>query len=259
MQFPQMTRDSLHVRVEDLRKIYKTRRVEIEAIRSVHMNVRHGEFVSILGPSGCGKSTLLMAVGGLLPITEGKIVIDERNITGPRRDTGVVFQSPVLMPWRSILENVLFPVETMGLSRREYRPRAVQLLEMTGLSDFMENYPSELSGGMQQRVAICRALVNNPSLLLMDEPFSALDAITRDNLNQELLRIWHEYQKTVLFVTHSIREAVYLSDRVYVMSPRPAVICRIVEIKLPRPRALSIEETPEFNAYVAELRRAIEG
>ncbi len=254
-----MIKDSLHVRIEDLQKIYQTRRGNIEAIRSVHMGVRHGEFVSILGPSGCGKSTLLMVVGGLLPITEGKIVIGEMDVTGPRRDTGVVFQSPVLMPWRSILNNVLFPVETLGLSRREYRPRAVQLLEMTGLSDFMQNYPSELSGGMQQRVAICRALIHNPSLLLMDEPFSALDAITRDNLNQELLRIWHEYQKTVLFVTHSIREAVYLSDRVYVMSPRPAVISRIVEIKLPRPRALSIEETPEFNAYVAELRRAIEG
>jgi NitT/TauT family transport system ATP-binding protein len=254
-----MIKDSLHVRIEDLRKIYQTRRGNIEAIRSVHMGVRHGEFVSILGPSGCGKSTLLMVVGGLLPITEGKIVIDEISVAGPRRDTGVVFQSPVLMPWRSILNNVLFPVETLGLSRREYRPRAVQLLEMTGLSDFMQNYPSELSGGMQQRVAICRALIHNPSLLLMDEPFSALDAITRDNLNQELLRIWHEYQKTVLFVTHSIREAVYLSDRVYVMSPRPAVISRIVEIKLPRPRALSIEETPEFNTYVAELRRAIEG
>lgn len=254
-----MSRDSLHVLIEDLQKIYKTRRDQIEAIRSVHMDVRHGEFVSILGPSGCGKSTLLMAVGGLLPITEGKIVIDERNVTGPRRDTGVVFQSPVLMPWRSILKNVLFPVETMGLSLREYQPRAVQLLEMTGLSDFLENYPNELSGGMQQRVAICRALIHNPSLLLMDEPFSALDALTRDNLNQELLRIWAEYQKTVLFVTHSIREAVYLSDRVYVMSPRPAVICRIVKIMLPRPRALSIEETPEFNAYVTELRRAIEG
>ena len=254
-----MIKDSLHVRIEDLRKIYQTRRGNTEAIRSVHMGVRPGEFVSILGPSGCGKSTLLMVVGGLLPITEGKIVIDEISVTGPRRDTGVVFQSPVLMPWRSILNNVLFPVETLGLSRREYRPRAVQLLEMTGLSDFMQNYPSELSGGMQQRVAICRALIHNPSLLLMDEPFSALDAITRDNLNQELLRIWHEYQKTVLFVTHSIREAVYLSDRVYVMSPRPAVISRIVEIKLPRPRALSIQETPEFNAYVAELRRAIEG
>ena len=254
-----MIKDSLHVRIEDLRKIYQTRRGNIEAIRSVHMGVRHGEFVSILGPSGCGKSTLLMVIGGLLPITEGKIVIGEMGVTGPRRDTGVVFQSPVLMPWRSILNNVLFPVETLGLSRREYRPRAVQLLEMTGLSDFIQNYPSELSGGMQQRVAICRALIHNPSLLLMDEPFSALDAITRDNLNQELLRIWHEYQKTVLFVTHSIREAVYLSDRVYVMSPRPAVISRIVEIKLPRPRALSIQETPEFNAYVAELRRAIEG
>ncbi|MFQ5911984.1 MAG: ABC transporter ATP-binding protein [Nitrospinota bacterium] len=254
-----MTVDSLHVRIEGVQKIYKTRRDEIEAIRSVSMDVRQGEFVTIVGPSGCGKSTLLMAVGGLLPATAGKIFIDEGDVTGPRRDTGVVFQSPVLMPWRSILKNVLFPVETLGLSRREYRARAVQLLEMTGLSDFKENFPSELSGGMQQRVAICRALIHNPSLLLMDEPFSALDAITRDSMNQELLRIWEEYRKTVLFVTHSIREAIYLSDRVYVMSPRPAVISRIVDIQLPRPRALSIGETPEFNAYVAELRQAIEG
>jgi NitT/TauT family transport system ATP-binding protein len=250
---------SLHVRISDLSKTYKTRRDEIEAIRAVDMEVRESEFVSILGPSGCGKSTLLMAVGGLLPITGGRIEIAGQAVTGPRRDTGVVFQSPVLMPWRSILKNVLFPIECLGLSLGEYRPRAIELLEMTGLGKFQNDFPSELSGGMQQRVAICRALIHNPSLLLMDEPFSALDAMTRDAMNQELLRIWEEFKKTVLFVTHSIREAVFLSDRVFVMSPRPAVMSVVVDIDLPRPRDLSIEETPEFNAYVTELRQAIEG
>ncbi len=250
--------DTLHVRVSDFSKTYKTRRDEIEAIRAVDMDVRETEFVAILGPSGCGKSTLLMAVGGLLPMSGGRIEIAGQSVTGPRRDTGVVFQSPVLMPWRSILNNVLFPIECLGLSLGEYRRRAIELLEMTGLDKFRDDYPSELSGGMQQRVAICRALIHNPSLLLMDEPFSALDAMTRDAMNQELLRIWEEFKKTVLFVTHSIREAVYLSDRVFVMSPRPAVISRVVDIALPRPRGLSIEETPEFNAYVTELRQAIE-
>ena len=254
-----MAENSVHVQIAALRKIYQTRREEIEAIRNVDMAVRQGEFVSILGPSGCGKSTLLMAVGGLLPITAGTIEIDRDAVTGPRRDTGVVFQSPVLMPWRTIEKNVLFPIESLGLRVSDYRHGAASLLEMTGLDGFADNFPSELSGGMQQRVAICRALIHNPTLLLMDEPFSALDAITRDAMNQELLRIWQEFRKTVLFVTHSIREAVFLSDRVFVMSPRPAVISKIVEIDLPRPRALEIEETPEFNVYVAELRKAIEG
>ena len=188
------------------------------------MEITQGEFVSILGPSGCGKSTLLMIVGGLLPITSGTVEIGSEHVSGPRRDTGVVFQAPVLMPWRSIVKNVMFPIESLGLSQLEYRERANELLEMTGLTGFSENYPSELSGGMQQRVAICRALIHNPNLLLMDDPFSALDAITRDTMNQELLRIWEEFQKTVLFVTHSIREAVFLSDRIFVMSPRPAII-----------------------------------
>ena len=254
-----MSWNSTHVHIENVRKVYQTRRDEIEAIRSVSMDVQNGEFVSILGPSGCGKSTLLMAIGGLLPITAGKILIEQQEVTGPRRETGVVFQSPVLMPWRSLMKNVLFPIETLGLPKKDYESRAVELLEMTGLAEFRENVPTELSGGMQQRVAICRALIHNPSLLLMDEPFSALDAMTRDYMNQELLRIWQEFRKTVLFVTHSIREAVYLSDRVFVMSPRPAMISRVVDIALPRPRQLEIEETPEFNKYVADLRKSIEG
>ena len=253
-----MTNNSVHVCVKELRKIYQTRRDEIEAIRLVDMEITQGEFVSILGPSGCGKSTLLMIVGGLLPITSGTVEIGSEHVSGPRRDTGVVFQAPVLMPWRSIVKNVMFPIESLGLSQLEYRERANELLEMTGLTGFSENYPSELSGGMQQRVAFCRELLHNPNLLLMDQPFSALDAITRDTMNQELLRIWEEFKKTVLFVTHSIREAVFLSDRIFVMSPRPAIISEIVEINLPRPRSLSIEETPEFNQYVAHLRNAIE-
>jgi NitT/TauT family transport system ATP-binding protein len=253
-----MTDNQIHVRVRDLRKTYQTRREEIEAIREVQMEVGRSEFISILGPSGCGKSTLLMAVGGLLPITSGTIEVNAEPVSKPRRDTGVVFQSPVLMPWRTILKNVLFPIECLGLNVRDYTQRAEELLAMTGLDGFGDNLPTELSGGMQQRVAICRALIHDPELLLMDEPFSALDAMTRDNMNQELLRIWQEHQKTVLFVTHSIREAVFLSDRVFVMSPRPSVISKIVDIDLPRPRELAIEETPEFNVFVAELRQAIE-
>jgi NitT/TauT family transport system ATP-binding protein len=153
----------------------------------------------------------------------------------------------------------MFPIETLGLAARDYETRANELLKLTGLERFHDNYPTELSGGMQQRVSICRALIHNPSLLLMDEPFSALDALTRETMNQELLRIWEEFKKTVLFVTHSIREAVFLSDRVFVMSRRPAVISKVVEVTLARPRALEINETPEFNAYVSDLRRAIEG
>ena len=253
-----MTNDIVHVQVKDLRKTYQTRREDIEAIREVQMAVGQGEFISILGPSGCGKSTLLMIIGGLLPLTSGSVAVGNEAVSGPRRDTGVVFQAPVLMPWRTILKNVMFPIESLGLPPDDYHAHAHELLEMTGLGGFCDNYPSELSGGMQQRVAICRALIHNPNLLLMDEPFSALDAMTRDTMNQELLRIWEEFKKTVLFVTHSIREAVFLSDRIFVMSPRPAVISEIVTINLPRPRDLSIEETPEFNQYVAHLRAAIE-
>ena len=253
-----MTEMTAHVRVENLRKTYQTRQDEIEAIHEVKMEVAEGEFISILGPSGCGKSTLLMIVGGLLPLTSGTVSVGGQDVSKPRRDTGVVFQAPVLMPWRTILKNVLFPIESLGLREEDYIDRAYELLEMTGLSNFAQNVPSELSGGMQQRVAICRALIHNPNLLLMDEPFSALDAMTRDLMNQELLRIWEEYKKTVLFVTHSIREAVFLSDRVFVMSPRPAVISEIVTIDLPRPRELEIEETPEFNQYVTHLRGLIE-
>ena len=250
--------NSVHVDIDRASKVYRSRRDDIEAIREVSLQINYGEFVSLLGPSGCGKSTLLMAIGGLLPITGGAIRIGGEVVREPRREIGIVFQAPVLMPWRTVLKNILFPVENLRLPMGPARDRARALLEMTGIAEFAGHYPWELSGGMQQRAAICRALIHDPTLLLMDEPFSALDAMTRDDMNRELLRIWEEERKTVFFVTHSIREAVFLSDRVFVMSPRPAVIRRVVDIELPRPRDLDIQESPEFNRYVSEIRQAIE-
>ena len=249
------TGTSSGVVVERVRKVYAG---DLEAIRDVSFTVGQGEFVSLLGPSGCGKSTLLMMVAGLLGPTSGRVVLDDVEVTGPRREVGVVFQSPVLLPWRRVLDNVLLPVEMLRLGRRAYEGRARELLAMVKLSAFAERLPRELSGGMRQLVSICRALVHDPSILLMDEPFSALDALTRDQMGLELLRIWELNRKTVIFVTHSIREAVFLSDRVYVLGHRPATITQELEIKLARPRRLEVEETDEFNRYVGVLRRSIE-
>lgn len=251
-------RDDVHVHIESLRKVYASKRGGVEALHEVTMAATYGEFVSLLGPSGCGKSTLLMIVAGLIPPTEGQVMIDQTEVRGPRLNTGVVFQNPVLLPWRDVIDNVLYPVQLHRKRADDYRTKAHQLLAMTGLDGFKHHLPGELSGGMQQRVAICRALIHDPDLLLMDEPFSALDAMTRDSMNQELLRIWHEYRKTVLFVTHSIREAVYLSDRVLVMRRRPSTIITEVVIDLPRPRQFEIQESAAFNLYVSGLRRAIE-
>jgi len=230
----------------------------VEAIREARFHVVPGEFLSLLGPSGCGKSTLLMMIAGLLAPTRGRITVADAEVSGPRRDVGVVFQSPVLLPWRTVLDNVLLPVEMLHLRRSDYEGRARALLAMTGVDDFAGRLPHELSGGMKQRVAICRALVHDPALLLMDEPFSALDALTRDQMGLELLRLWDVHKKTVVFVTHSIREAVFLSDRVLVMTPRPATIALETEVKLPRPRTMDLQESDEFNRYVGLLRHAIE-
>jgi len=247
-----------YVVVDGVRKVYNAGASALEAVSSVSFAARAGEFVSILGPSGCGKSTLLMMVAGLEPLTAGRIDVAGQPITGPRADIGVIFQDPVLLPWKSVLDNVLFPIHILKRPVREYTERARQLLDMVGLSEFSAKRPHQLSGGMRQRVAICRALVHDPTLLLMDEPFSALDAITRDEMNAALLDIWQRYQKTVLFVTHGIREAVFLSDRVLVMARRPSTLIADVSIPLPRPRRLTIEETPEFNEICALLRAKIE-
>ena len=243
------------VSLERVRKVYGS---GLEAIHEVSFAVGQGEFVSLLGPSGCGKSTLLMMIAGLLPPTGGEIRTADGPVTGPRRDVGVVFQTPVLLAWRSVLDNVLFPVEMLRLPRADYAGHARALLEMAKLAEFADRLPRELSGGMQQRVSICRALVHNPAILLMDEPFSALDALTRDQMGLELLRIWDLHKKTVIFVTHSIREAVFLSDRVLVMTQRPALISQEIEVTLPRPRRLDVQESDEFNRYVGVLRKSIE-
>jgi NitT/TauT family transport system ATP-binding protein len=242
------------LRIAAVRKVYDS----LEAIRAVTLDVADGEFVSVLGPSGCGKSTLLMMVAGLVDITEGEIDINETPVRGPRREIGVVFQSPVLLPWRTVLQNVMFPVELLKLPRQEYKARALELLRMAKIDEFVDLLPRQLSGGMRQRAAICRALVHNPSILLMDEPFSALDAITRDEMAIELLRIWQANRKTVVFVTHSIREAVLLSDRVVVMGRRPATIVEELKVDLPRPRTIAMTEDEAFNRMVRHLRRAIE-
>ncbi len=242
------------VRIAAVKKAFS----EVEAIRQLSFDVADGEFLSLLGPSGCGKSTLLMMIAGLIDPSAGEIRIKDAKVAGPRREVGVVFQSPVLLPWRTVLQNVLFPIELLKLPRRQYEPRAMDLLRMAKIDEFSGLLPRQLSGGMRQRVAICRALVHDPSILLMDEPFSALDAITRDEMAVELQRIWQANRKTVIFVTHSIREAAFLSDRVLVMARRPATIIDELPIDLPRPRAIAVTEDEAFNRLVRHLRNAIE-
>jgi len=242
------------LRIQNVRKVYR----DLEAIRNVSLDVTANEFVSILGPSGCGKSTLLMMIAGVVEKTGGELSIENVPVAGPRRDVGVVFQQPVLLPWRTVLDNVLFPIELLKQPLAQYRERAMALLAMAKIDDFAGHLPRQLSGGMRQRVSICRALIHEPSILLMDEPFSALDAITRDEMGVELLRIWQANRKTVIFVTHSIREAAFLSDRVVVMGRRPATIIEEIRIDLPRPREIALMESEPFNVYVRQLRKAIE-
>jgi len=242
------------LRIKAVRKLYR----DLEAIRNVSFDVADGEFLSLLGPSGCGKSTLLMMVAGLIDSTEGEIAVNGKAVAGPRREVGVVFQQPVLLPWRKVLDNVLFPIELLKLPRAQYEKRAMDLLAMAKIEDFAHHLPRQLSGGMRQRVSICRALIHDPRILLMDEPFSALDALTRDEMGVELLRIWQANRKTVIFVTHSIREAVLLSDRVLVMGRRPSTIVEELAIDLPRPRHIGMTEDESFNRFVRTLRKAIE-
>jgi NitT/TauT family transport system ATP-binding protein len=242
------------VTVDRVSKYYRTRDGDIHALAEVSFELGEGEFLSIVGPSGCGKSTLLMLISGLIPRTAGEIRIDGQLVTRPYTDLGIVFQRDVLLNWRTVLDNILLQVEMRRLSRKRYEGRARELLTLVGLAGFEKKYPNELSGGMRQRAAICRALVHDAPLLLMDEPFGALDALTRDQMNLDLLKIWHQSQKTVLFITHSIPEAVFLADRVMVMSPRPGRIVELMEIALPRPRHLSVRETPEFAGYTRRIR-----
>jgi NitT/TauT family transport system ATP-binding protein len=244
------------VRIAGLEKIYRTKDGnDIHALQDINLDVRPAEFISIVGPSGCGKTTLLKILAGILKRSAGEVVMQGRSLSGPSRELGVVFQAPVLLPWRTVLANVMVPVEVQKRNRTEFEARARQLIAMVGLSGFEGKYPSELSGGMQQRVGICRALVHDPSFLLMDEPFGALDAMTRESMNEELQRIWSASRKTILLVTHSIAEAVYLADRVVVMTPRPGRIVDVIVVDLPRPRTLGIQNTAEFGRFVGRIRR----
>jgi NitT/TauT family transport system ATP-binding protein len=235
-------------------KIYPSRRGDVIALQDVTLTIEDGEFVSLLGPSGCGKSTLLKCVSGLEELTHGELLVRGKPVDGPPPGLGMVFQRDLLLDWRTVLDNVLIMAEFQGLDRRQQKPRAIALLERFGLAGFIDRHPWELSGGMRQRVAICRALLTEPQMLLMDEPFGALDAMTRDDLNVELTRIWQTARRTVLFVTHSIAEAIFLSDRVVVMTPGPGQVREVVRIDLARPRALTVQATPEFAAYVTYLR-----
>ena len=245
------------IAVRQLSKRYGNGLDGVEALRDVDFAVAEGEFLAIVGPSGCGKSTLLKILAGLIPASGGAAFLNEVPIEGPRRDIGVVFQSPVLFPWRSVLGNVLLPADVQRLGRTRMSQRALELLELVGLSGFEHRYPWQLSGGMQQRVSLVRALIHDPALLLMDEPFGALDALTREAMNVELQRIWLERRKTVVFITHSTAEAVFLADRVAVMTPRPGRIGDLFAVELPRPRALDVMTHENFGGYVRRIRTAL--
>jgi NitT/TauT family transport system ATP-binding protein len=244
-----------YVRVSGVNKAYDSGENPVLVLKDINLNIAPGEFVSIVGPSGCGKSTLLKCIAGLQPVTAGRIMVKDEHVLVPPDNMAIVFQRDVLLDWRTVLDNVLLMVEFRGLKRKDYEARAVQLLTAYGLGDFIHRYPWELSGGMRQRAAICRALVVDPELLLMDEPFGALDAMTRDDLNVELERLWYATRKTLLFITHGIDEAVYLADRVVVMARNPGRIAEIIDIDIPRPRPLSVRQMAEFGKYTTEIRR----
>lgn len=244
--------------IKNLSKVYRTRRSDVHALRDISFTVGSGEFFSLLGPSGCGKSTLLRIIAGLFSPTSGEITYPMNPDRSQTPLMGIVFQNPVLLPWRKVLANVTLPARTTGVDRTKARRTALELLEFTGLRGFEDKYPHELSGGMQQRVAICRALTLDPRVLLMDEPFGALDAITRERLNFELLRIWSETKKTVIFVTHNIEEAVLLSDRIAVITARPGCIYDIIPVTLDRPRTKTTLALAEFAKLAGLVRDRID-
>jgi NitT/TauT family transport system ATP-binding protein len=229
------------------------------ALEGIDLDIAQGEFVSLIGPSGCGKSTLLRIIGDLTGPTRGEVVVNRKPADRARRDRdyGMVFQAPVLFEWRTVEDNVKLPLEVMGASAEKRSQRAAEMLQLVELGDFVKHYPWQLSGGMQQRVAIARALAFEPAILLMDEPFGALDEMTRERMNSEVLRIWEQTGTTVVFVTHSIPEAVFLSSRVVVMSPRPGRITKVIDVDLPRPRNEDTRETRRYFELVTEVREAL--
>ncbi len=245
------------IEVRNLSKVYASQDGPVQALSDLSFAIADQEFVTIVGHSGCGKTTLLKIVAGLLSASSGSVTVRGRVVSAPLKDVGMVFQRPVLLKWRTILDNVMLPIEMLHLPRSEGAERALDLLKLAGLSNFRHHYPAQLSGGMQQRAAICRALVHDPSLLLMDEPFGALDLMTREDMNLELLKIWSQRRKTTLLVTHSISEAVFLADRVIVMTPRPGMVADVVSVTLPRPRQPETKLDPRFQELVQIIGRKI--
>lgn len=243
--------------VDGVSKVFTTNSNVVEALRDINLAVDEGEFVSLVGRSGCGKSTLLRIIAGLVPATEGSVTVEGQSVTKPRRDVAFMFQRPALLPWRNVLANVLLPVEVARGDRKAFAERAHELLALVGLTGFEKAMPRELSGGMQQRVSLCRALINDPKVLLMDEPFGALDALTREELSIEVQRICAETNKTVVLVTHSIEEAVFLGDNVVVMTPRPGRILDQVRISSSRPRSWASEEFNEELAHCGSRLREL--
>lgn len=240
--------------IDKLTVTYASARGPLTALRDLSLEVADGEFVAVLGPSGCGKSTLLNIASGLLAPSSGQVAICGEPVSTPRRDVGIVFQQPTLLPWKTVLENVLVPMQAMGLAVDDHRARARELIRMVRLEGFENHYPHELSGGMQQRVGIARGFMHDPQLLLMDEPFAALDAMTREHMTDELQAMWMQSGKSVLFITHSIPEAVYLADRVVVLSARPGTVIDVIEVPIARPRRLDTLGSPEFNVICNRLR-----
>ena len=244
---------SAYIELNGLGKVYDTEAGPVEACADIDLEIRESEFVAIVGPSGCGKTTIMKMVAGLQPYTSGTITVGGRRVERPQTDVGIVFQESILLDWRDVLANVMLQADIRKLDRATFEPVARHLIAATGLQGFEARKPYELSGGMRQRVSICRALVHDPPLLLMDEPFGALDALTREQISMDIQRVWMEKRKTALHITHSIPEAVLLADRVVVMSPRPGRIVEIIDIDLPRPRRLD-KLPPKFNDYAGRIR-----
>jgi len=247
--------DSSGIKLSGVSKTYRTRDGDVPSLRPLDFHINEGEFFVVVGPSGCGKSTLLKLISGLLPPTSGEILVEGEKVTTPHGNVGIVFQNALLLPWSYILSNVMLPIDMKRKPRNKYLARAKALLKMVGLEGFERKLPWQLSGGMQQRASICRALVHDPKIMLMDEPFGALAALTRERMNVELMRIQRETRKTVLFITHSIPEAAFLADRVLVMTERPGAVAAIYDVPLPRPRSLDVMADPVFTELVQRIRK----
>jgi NitT/TauT family transport system ATP-binding protein len=241
------------IRIDGAKKVYSGKKGDVHALGPVSLDIEDGQFISFLGPSGCGKSTLLMMVAGLLGITDGSIFIDSKKVEGPQHNIGIVFQKPVLVDWRDILGNIMLQIELRSLPSGDYLEKAKELLNSVGLKDFYHAMPYELSGGMRQRASFCRSLIHDPHYVLMDEPLGALDAMTREQLRSDLEKLWMNTGKTFLFVTHDINEAIQLSDRVVVITPRPGEIATVIDIELPRPRNMDVKQSSAFLNYVKEI------